>query len=88
MQIAGCVRCLEQPGLEEVLAALERYCFMGAGDWADTLVQLMGTANLSVEPTTPHDLHRMLDTAVLVRCPQTTSALLPAPQPSLLAMSG
>ncbi len=60
-------RCLEHLGLGEALAALERYAFMGAGDWAAALVEQLADASISVEVPGPHDLHRMLDATVLVR---------------------
>lgn len=60
-------RCLEQMGLGDMLAALERYMLMGAGDWAAALVQELSGASLLVELPGPHDLPRILDSAILVR---------------------
>ncbi|BDA47345.1 probable gamma-tubulin complex component 6 at C-terminar half [Coccomyxa sp. Obi] len=62
---SACIRCLEQMGLEDMLAALERYMFMGAGDWAAALVQELSDASLLVELPGPHDLPRILDSAIL-----------------------
>ena len=49
------------------MAALERYMFMGAGDWAAALVQELCGASLLVALPGPHDLPRILDAAILVR---------------------
>lgn len=54
-------------GLEDMLAALERYMFMGAGDWAAALVQELSDASLLLELPGPHDMPRILDSAILVR---------------------
>lgn len=58
-----------------MLAALERYAFMGAGDWAAALVQLLAAASISVEAPGPHVLRRMLDDAVHVRTSQAPWAV-------------
>lgn len=61
-------RCLEAAGLEQTLHALQRYFFMGAGDWADALIAGLCRASLAVEPFLLHELQSTLDAAIQA-CP-------------------
>lgn len=60
-------RCMEAVGLEQMLHALHRYFFMGAGDWADALVTGLCRASLAVEPFLLHELQSTLDAAIQAR---------------------
>ena len=59
-------RCLEALQLQAPLQAIQRYFFMGAGDWADALVSAYCSAGPSPEPHSLHACHSMLDAALQV----------------------
>ena len=59
-------RCLEALQLQATLQAIQRYFFMGAGDWADALVSAYCFAGPSPEPHSLHACHSMLDAALQV----------------------
>ena len=64
-----CCRCLEALQLPATLQTIQRYFFMGAGDWADALVAAYCAVGPSLEPQSLHACHSMLGTALQVgRC--------------------
>lgn len=71
----GPCRCLEALRLQDMLQAIRRYFFMGAGDWADALVAAHSAAGPSLEPHSLHACHSMLDMALQVQRSAGTAAI-------------